>query len=64
MQFLAHIRLCILPNSLSIRVGFTEGRASREPGGDGGGPSCLLLDLSHTVTSMPLICSLDLYKDG
>ena len=38
MQFLAHIRLCILPNSFSIRVGFTEGRASREAGGDGGGP--------------------------
>ena len=38
MQFLAHIRLYILPNSLSIRVGFTEGRAGREAGGGGGSP--------------------------
>ena len=64
MQFLAHIRLYILPNSVSIRVRFTEGRAGREAGEVEGVPSCLLLGLSHTVTSMPPICFLDLHKDG
>ena len=29
-----------------------------------GVPSCLLLGLSHTVTSMPPICFLDVHKDG
>lgn len=43
------IRPYIWPASLPIRAEFTQGRAGREVGGDGGVPSRLLLDLSYTL---------------